>query len=195
MSQIVKIIIIFSIAYLLLGLAVVYASPEDVKVTLETTCKSYKTYCKVNVDLVATVPRGYTTYEHKIFLSQGKGKRGITEDELLAVGLHEVGHVVLNHHRRYEAFLNNIKSNNIILTKEMIKTVRHQHETEADFFATMMAQQLGMHNYLPEALHSIVGDKLMTLETNTHPATIKRIENIHKFEEYLNSYYGRTNNK
>lgn len=141
-----------------------------IKNKLENTCNLYNTSCNVyfgNTELV----QAFTTAQGNIVISTGLANK-LSYNEVLAVGYHEVGHRVLRHHIKYFEYI----YINYPTTLKQKQKIRHEHEIEADLFATMMAKQNSTKNYLPDALKKIVIKQKRNVVSSTHPSINQRIK-------------------
>lgn len=142
----------------------------SIKNKLENTCDFYNTFCNVyfgNTELV----QAFTTVQGNIVISTGLANK-LTYNEVLAVGYHEVGHRVLRHHVKYFEYI----YMNYPTTLKQRQKIRHEHEIEADLFATMMAKKDNTKNYLPSALKKIVIKQKRNEASSTHPSINQRIK-------------------
>lgn len=141
-----------------------------IKNKLENTCNLYNTSCNVyfgNTELV----QAFTTAQGNIVISTGLANK-LSYSEVLAVGYHEVGHRVLKHHVKYFEYI----YMNYPTTFKQRQKIRHEHEIEADMFATMMAKKDNTKNYLPSALKKIVLKQKRNEVSSTHPSINQRIK-------------------
>lgn len=142
----------------------------SIKNKLENTCEFYNTFCNVyfgNTELV----QAFTTVQGNIVISTGLSNK-LSYNEVLAVGYHEVGHRVLKHHVKYFEFI----YTNYPTTLKQRQKIRHEHEIEADLFATTMAKKDNTKNYLPSALKKIVIKQNWNEVSLTHPSINQRIK-------------------
>lgn len=143
---------------------------KDIEVELEKTCVDYKRACDVIISRDINA-QASTTENGKIIIGR-RALDTLSNRELLAVGYHEVGHWVLKHHIR----LNEYVYNNYPATSRGVMMVRHQHEYEADLFATYLQAMKGdSKNHLPVALKKITPVGAMNTAHFTHPSTNNRI--------------------
>ena len=100
--EFIKIIFIISLVFCLCDNNIANAITLDeqikIKSELELICTSYKTTCNVRY-IDSYIPQAYTTYHGNIVLSSGLTNY-LSYNEIRAVGLHEVGHRVLNHYQK-----------------------------------------------------------------------------------------------
>lgn len=180
--EIIKIVIIFSIL-ILINNNLVYGITldEQIKISNEAKvlCTSLNNYCSVRF-FESYVPQGYTSYDHTIHLSTGLTNY-LDYNETRAVVLHEVGHVVLNHYKKQDKFLQTWNLN----TREL-QSFRHSNEYAADEFATKYILLLHQQNYLSQALTKLTAPTKMNLATMTHPSTNDRIKQINSIK--INNY-------
>ena len=151
--------------------AVTLAEFNNISKNVESICKSYNKICDVNyVDKEIT--RAYSL-PTEIYVYKGLIDI-LDKDELQAVMLHEVGHIVLNHHSRYFEYT----WNNYPLSYNNKKFLNYSQEFEADLFATYYQLNNKKLNYLPNALKKIMPNGYENYETVTHPSYTKRIINM-----------------
>lgn len=146
-----------------------------IKNKLENTCEFYNTFCNVyfgNTELV----QAFTTVQGNIVISTGPANK-LSYNEVLAVGYHEVGHRVLKHHVKYFEYI----YTNYPTTLKQRQKIRHEHEIEADLFATVMAKIDNTDNYLPSALKKIVIKQKWNEVSTTHPSINQRIKIMKSF--------------
>lgn len=142
----------------------------SIKNKLENTCNYYNTFCNVyfgNTKLV----QAFATVQGNVVISTGLANK-LSYNEVLAVGYHEVGHRVLRHHIKYFEYI----YTNYPTTFKQRQKIRHEHEIEADLFATMMAKKDNTKNYLPDALEKIVIKQKRNVVSSTHPSVNRRIK-------------------
>lgn len=142
----------------------------SIKNKLENTCEFFNTFCNVyfgNTELV----QAFTTAQGNIVISTGLANK-LSYNEVLAVGYHEVGHRVLKHHVKYFEFI----YTNYPTTLKQRQKIRHEHEIEADLFATVMAKKANSKNYLPSALKKIVIKQNWNEVSLTHPSINQRVK-------------------
>lgn len=152
---------------------------KDVYKELQAVCNQYNKPCHIiyNNDL----PRltAFTTIKGDIILTK-LTRAYLTKGQLKAVGLHEIGHHVLQHYQRQaREVLANGYSNK--------KQIRHKHEIEADLYATRYTLVNNEPNYLPSALSVMTLPQYRNVSTPTHPATTVRIKIINKYTNYYNT--------
>lgn len=168
-------------------LTIQIAFSKDIDTVIENTCKDYNTYCKV-VYYDSDIPRAYTNQSHNIYISS-KMKSMLSDNELLAVAYHEIGHIVLNHFKEHFDFT----WNNYPLEYNSYKEFRHLQELQADTFSTLTQLNTQGTAYLPNALQTIVPIQVQRVETYTHPSTYNRIQMMNNIINYR--YDWRIDNK
>ena len=104
----------------------------------------------------------------------------LSYNEIRAVGLHEVGHRVLNHYQKQDKFLKNWN-----FDRNELKNFRYNNEFTADLFATLYFKQTKQKNYLPEALLKLTAPDKINISTSSHPSTRIRIEKINQIEKEI----------
>lgn len=151
-------------------------------------CNSYNKPCSVAI-IKDTKPRGYTTYDGQIVFTTGLIDK-LNKEQLSSVGLHEVGHNVLNHYSKMEKFL----TQNEIPTENDIIAVRHSHEHQADLFAVNYLLNNNMSIALPSALEAITNPSYLNRTTVTHPSYTTRVKVINNYINNYNNASGAYNN-
>lgn len=151
---------------------------EDIKLQseLQVICNYHKNPCKIQLS-PSNLTQGYTTYKGEIVLTQGL-RTVLTYNEAKAVGLHEIGHHILQHHNRQYIFL----TTHTNPTKQELKDFRHKNELQADAFATYYYLLKNEYNYLPEALKKLTSKDKLHQETLTHPSTYRRVQIMDKLQ-------------
>lgn len=160
------------------------ASDNDVQIIKQITsteCHSFNKTCSIIVNNTDNSINAYTINNNTIILSQGIADK-MTGRELLAVVLHEIGHIrysdyeMLQHARKYAP--------EIIENKQL----RHRIELRADDYATYYFNDKCMHNYLPNAFKKL-GKADWNRSTITHPSLNKRVQNIQSKINVTNCKY------
>ena len=149
----------------------------------ELTCQRYNRKCKVqftNQPIVnaMTYPDGH------IYITRALSDR-LSDNEVLGVALHEVGHHVLQHYRRFPVTKSTVLFPNA-------QQVIHSLEYEADAFATLESIRLTKTAGTDTALIKITGGDMSEIETLTHPSTKNRVYRIKLIKE---NYHGKVNIK
>ena len=149
----------------------------------ELTCQRYNRKCKVqftNQPIVnaMTYPDGH------IYITRALSDR-LDDNEVLGVALHEVGHHVLQHYRRFPVTKATVLFPNA-------QQVIHSLEYEADAFATLESIRLTKTAGTDTALIKITGEDMSEIETLTHPSTKNRVYRIKLIKE---NYHGKVNIK
>ena len=149
----------------------------------ELTCQRYNRKCKVqftNQPIVnaMTYPDGH------IYITRALSDK-LDDNEVLGVALHEVGHHVLQHYRRFPVTKTTILFPNA-------QQVIHSLEYEADAFATLESIRLTKTAGTDTALIKITGGDMSEIETLTHPSTKNRVYRIKLIKE---NYHGKVNIK
>lgn len=145
---------------------------EEVKLKrkLEQTCIDYNKTCEVTFSTSSNV-QAFTTPYNRIIITSGLSNK-LNYDEVQAIGLHEVGHVVLEHCKRHFEATYKLYP----ISKQQKIILYHTHEIEADLFATMIARKENTKNYLPIALKKIVIKQKWNEVSSTHPSINQRIK-------------------
>lgn len=143
----------------------------------ELACQRYHRPCKVqftNHPIVnaMTYPDGH------IYITRALSDR-LDNNEVLGVALHEVGHHVLQHYRRFPV------TRSTILFKDA-KQIIQGFEYEADAFATLESIRMTGTTGTDTALLKITGGNLIDVETLTHPSTRNRVYRIKLIKENYN---------
>ena len=149
----------------------------------ELTCQRYNRKCKVqftNQPIVnaMTYPDGH------IYITRALSDR-LDDNEVLGVALHEVGHHVLQHYRRFPVTKTTVLFPNA-------QQVIHSLEYEADAFATLESIRLTKTAGTDTALVKITSGGMAEIETLTHPSTKNRVYRIKLIKE---NYHGKVNIK
>lgn len=160
------------------------ASDNDVQIIkqiTDTECHSFNKTCSIVVNNTDNSINAYTINNNTVMLSQGI-INNMTGRELLAVVLHEIGHIkygdyeMLQHARKYAPeIINN-------------KRLRHNIELRADDYATYYFNDKCMHNYLPNAFIKL-GKADWNKSTTTHPSINTRVQNIQSKINVTNCKY------
>lgn len=148
-----------------------------IKKRLQSVCLQMNKPCKVVLSPSMTV-QAYTTYDGRIILNKGIRDR-LSYYQLLAVGMHEVGHHVLNHYERQDDYLSKVP------TETDIIAMRHRHELEADLFATSYFMMNNKPNYLPSALRMLTHPQKLNTTTTTHPSYNTRTRVMTNYQNYM----------
>lgn len=145
---------------------------EEVKLKhkLEQTCIDYNKTCEVIFSTSSNV-QAFTTPYNRIIITSGLSNK-LNYDEVQAIGLHEVGHVVLEHCKRHFEATYKLYP----ISKQQKIILYHTHEIEADLFATMIARKENTKNCLPIALKKIVIKQKWNVVSSTHPSINQRIK-------------------
>ena len=160
------------------------ASDNDIQVIKQITnaeCNSFNKTCSIVINNTDNDINAYTINNNTIILSQGIIDI-MTGRELLAVVLHEVGHIkysdyeMIQHAKKYAPEIVNNKQ------------LRHNIELRADDYATYYFNDKCMPNYLPNAFVKL-GKANWTKESITHPSLNKRVQNIQSKINVTNCKY------
>lgn len=156
---------------------------ENIKIKNELTgiCTALNKPCTIILSDLP-VAQAYTTYKGEIVLTKGLRKI-LNYEEVRAVGLHEVGHHILEHYKKQDEFIDKQWDFRV----DTLKQFRYQNEVQADIFATSYFIYINQKNCLPDALLRLTDPKKININTSTHPSTQKRLQYIEEF-----SKYGRT---
>lgn len=157
---------------------------QDIANIVTNECYKFNQSCTVSIDLQDNSINAYTMSHNNIIISKGMIDR-FTTKELLAIVLHEVGHCKAND---YELLQHISKYSPELLTS---KRFRHNIEYKADEYASKYFIDRCEHNYLVDAFEKLYKLKANPdMESNTHPSTKARIENIKKLNvnncKYIN---------
>lgn len=136
---------------------------------LSNECERIKTSCNVYVDTNNRIMNAYV-YENNNIIFTIDMVENLTKQELLAVGLHEVGHI----HNKDRQKLKAIKR---VYPKLLTnKTYRHNMEYNADRYAGLYFKRNNSHNYLIDCFEKSQKDK--SKESITHPSINNRIQKL-----------------
>ena len=152
-------------------------------VVSELTCQRYNRKCKVQFSNQAIV-NAMTYPDGHIYITRALSDR-LDDNEVLGVALHEVGHHVLQHYRRFPVTKTTVLFPNA-------QQVIHSLEYEADAFATLESIRLTKTAGTDTALLKITGGDMSEIETLTHPSTKNRVYRIKLIKE---NYHGKVNIK
>ena len=140
---------------------------NDVKYKLKQECSRIHRNCSLTIDESNLTLYAYVGKNNEIIISKGIAD-SYSEGELLAVAMHEVGHVQNKDREQLEQYM---MFGSYMLTN---KAYRHSIEYKADKFACDYFLRNGMYNYLPDSLKKL--DRAdMNKETITHPSLNNRI--------------------
>ena len=152
-------------------------------VVSELTCQRYHKPCKVQ--FVNRPEVNAMTYpDGHIYITRALSDK-LNDNEVLGVALHEVGHHVLQHYRRFPVTKSTIQFKNA-------KQIIQGFEYEADSFATLESIRLTKTANTDTALLKITGGNLIDIETLTHPSTRERVYRIKLIKE---NYHGKVDIK
>lgn len=140
---------------------------------LSVECEMYNKLCYV-IYTPDTKVYARTFASGRIEMSKGLLKV-LSYDEVLSVGYHEVGHLVLNHFDRA------YKIKALFRSKNYMNDVYRQHEYEADKFSFYTSVSRNEKSYLAESLKKITAKKYFYTEAPTHPSTYNRIQVIKSY--------------
>ena len=149
----------------------------------ELTCQRYNRKCKVQFTNQAIV-NAMTYPDGHIYITRALSDK-LDDNEVLGVALHEVGHHVLQHYRRFPVTKATILFPNA-------QQVIHSLEYEADAFATLESIRLTKTAGTDTALIKITCEGMSEIETLTHPSTKNRVYRIKLIKE---NYHGKVNIK
>ena len=189
MKQGYKILLAISIVIFALGYNKVKARDiQNLKeletiVVSELTCQRYHKPCKVQFVNQPEV-NAMTYPDGHIYITRALSDR-LDDNEVLGVALHEVGHHVLQHYRRFPVTKATVLFPNA-------QQVIHNLEYEADAFATLESIRLTKTAGTDTALIKITGGDMSEIETLTHPSTKNRVYRIKLIKE---NYHGKVNIK
>ena len=160
------------------------ASDDDIQIIkriTSTECHSFNKTCSIVINNTDNSINAYTINNNIIILSQGI-VNSMTGRELLAVVLHEIGHIKYGD---YEMLQHAKKHAPEIISN---KQLRHNIELRADDYATYYFNDKCMSNYLPKAFIKL-GKADWTRESITHPSLNKRVQNIQSKINVTNCKY------
>jgi len=162
-----NILSVLSLLILTSQVAIASVDTDKLKAEIKDCCRVHYKNCKVDildVKYVQAFTNGTTIYFTKGMLNK------ITTNEAIAIGFHEVGHIVNNdvQHMKY------LQRNNIT-PKEGIIAYRWTRELKADMFAAEYSYKTYGYNAFPMALLMITNPERITFDSNSHPSTYRRI--------------------
>ena len=177
-------ILLFSVGYNKVTARDIQSFKElETIVISELTCQRYNRKCKVQFTNQAIV-NAMTYPDGHIYITRALSDK-LDDNEVLGVALHEVGHHVLQHYRRFPVTKTTILFPNA-------QQVIHSLEYEADAFATLESIRLTKTAGTDTALIKITGGDMSEIETLTHPSTKNRVYRIKLIKE---NYHGKVNIK
>lgn len=177
-------ILLFSIGYNKVTARDIQSFKElETIVISELTCQRYNRKCKVQFTNQAIV-NAMTYPDGHIYITRALSDK-LDDNEVLGVALHEVGHHVLQHYRRFPVTKTTVLFPNA-------QQVIHSLEYEADAFATLESIRLTKTAGTDTALIKITGEGMSEIETLTHPSTKNRVYRIKLIKE---NYHGKVNIK
>ena len=175
-------ILLFSIGYNKVTARDIQSLKElETIVISELTCQRYNRKCKVQFTNQAIV-NAMTYPDGHIYITRALSDR-LDDNEVLGVALHEVGHHVLQHYRRFPVTKTTVLFPNA-------QQVIHSLEYEADAFATLESLRVTKTAGTDTALIKITGEGMSEIETLTHPSTKNRVYRIKLIKE---NYHGKIN--
>ena len=152
-------------------------------VVSELTCQRYHKPCKVQFINRPEV-NAMTYPDGHIYITRALSDK-LNDNEVLGVALHEVGHHVLQHYRRFPVTKSTVQFKNA-------KQIIQGFEYEADSFATLESIRLTKTAGTDTALLKITGGNLIDIETTTHPSARERVYRIKLIKE---NYHGKVDIK
>lgn len=177
-------ILLFSVGYNKVTARDIQSFKElETIVISELTCQRYNRKCKVQFTNQAIV-NAMTYPDGHIYITRALSDK-LDDNEVLGVALHEVGHHVLQHYRRFPVTKTTVLFPNA-------QQVIHSLEYEADAFATLESIRLTKTAGTDTALIKITGKGMSEIETLTHPSTKNRVYRIKLIKE---NYHGKINIK
>lgn len=141
---------------------------NDVKYEVKQECTRIRRNCYLTINYSDMLLNAYVGKDNEIIISRGIAD-SFNKGELLAVAMHEVGHVKYKHREQLDYYMA-IRS--FMLTN---KAYRHDMEYKADRFACDYFLRQGSYNYLPDALKNL-NRADMNKESITHPSLNNRIK-------------------
>lgn len=148
------------------------------KLTIEKVCKDIGITCSVVYE--EGKPNAYVTGKDNIIHISGGLEESLTDEELLAVELHELGHIVLKHHKRMndEIWITNHRAKKV-LTREQFCSISRQHEYEADKFSYELSKKYKLKKTLADVFNKqFKGTPQYITDYCTHPSIQKRIQHM-----------------
>lgn len=141
---------------------------NDIKYEVKQECTRIKRNCYLTINYSDMFLNAYVGKDNEIIVSRGIAD-SFNKGELLAVAMHEVGHVKYKHREQLEYYM---AIHSFMLTN---KAYRHDMEYKADRFACDYFLRQGSYNYLPDALKNL-NRADMNKESITHPSLNNRIK-------------------
>ena len=177
-------VLLFSVGYNKVTARDIQSFKElETVVISELTCQRYNRKCKVQFTNQPVV-NAMTYPDGHIYITRALSDK-LDDNEVLGVALHEVGHHVLQHYRRFPVTKTTVLFPNA-------QQVIHSLEYEADAFATLESIRLSKTAGTDTALIKITGEGMSEIETLTHPSTKNRVYRIKLIKE---NYNGKVNIK
>ena len=147
----------------------------------ELTCQRYQRPCRIQFVNYPAI-NAMTYPDGNIYITRALSDR-LNDNEVLGVALHEVGHYVLQHYRRFPVTKKTIVFPNA-------QQIIHSLEYEADAFATLESIRITETAGTDTALLKITEEGMTEIETLTHPSTKNRVYRIKLIKE---NYNGKIN--
>lgn len=166
------------------GLVIIWFLGVDSKQKpIEQICIENGIHCQV-VYLKNGVPNAFVQEDKPVIYVTGDLQNKISKDELQSVLLHELGHLVLQHDKRFKEENEFHKSTfGYEMSPAQACSLHRQMEYEADRFSVLTAIKYGypvlLDNFFENHLKNTKG---YYLETCSHPAVYKRVEKIRELE-------------
>lgn len=182
------VLLFFSLFYLMfIGCVMTYAMPADNQcnflLELKRSCANHKITCYITVKGNKSL-KAYSDQHRIIYLSTGL-LDNLTREQIRSIFYHEMAHIKLGHHKIWEKYL--VSGVLQAMPISEVKRLRHTQEYEADTKAAEMLYNDGFDIQLDEALEVVIPNEYRNIETNTHPATNKRLQYIKKLEALYES--------
>lgn len=171
-------IILFVIALVLAILGVldfrVLSALQPTDLFVQTICANYGVDCRVKYDHLTSAPNAYADLNTNTIHVVGGLENMLSKDELMGILMHEVGHIVLMHGKRF--------GQEVKLFPASACAIRRGFENEADIFAQSILNKYHRPAVYDNAFKNILsGDEYM-LESCHHPSPKHRVRLIQVLE-------------
>ena len=145
-------------------------------------CNEHNKPCRVDV-VRDFRNRAYTRYNEITYTTNLA--ESLNKDELRAILYHELGHVLLEHSLRGNAYMEQVYKEGRTLTQTEFKNFRHTFETQADLKAVQLLYLNNKPMVLDKALLRVTEGMNPDEDSVSHPSTNKRIQNMHRYYKLL----------
>ena len=166
------------------GLVIIwFLSTDSKQKPIEQICIDNGIHCQV-VYLKDGVPNAFVYEDKPVIHVIGDLQNKISKDELQSILFHELGHLVLQHDKRFkEENEFQKKTFGYEMNPAQACSLRRQMEYEADRFSVLTAIKYGYPVLLVDFFeYHLKNIKVYYLDTCSHPAVYKRVEKIRELE-------------